>query len=137
MSVGTDLFYTPHTRATMSLLAAQSRTRPLPRHGTYDALRRKVARLRLGQKIDTKMSDFLPSKYRFVYEAPILFISTRSGEVGSALFSYGKGDAQVRVFIALSLCIFARRLYCGHSTTYSDTHTRCYHTVLSHGVDRE
>ena len=79
----------------MSLLAA----RPLPRHGTYDALRRKVARLRLGQKIDTKMSDFLPSKYRFVYEAPILFISTRSGEVGSALFSYGKGDAQVRVFI--------------------------------------
>jgi hypothetical protein len=80
----------------MSRLAAQSRTRPLPSHGTYDALRRKVARLRLGQKIYSKMSDFLPSKYRFVYEAPILFISTRSGEVGSALFSYGKGDAQVR-----------------------------------------
>ena len=59
----------------------------------------------LERAIQDKMSRDLPSKYRYVLEHPILFISTRSGEVGSALFAAGsapevRGRAQERRAVA-------------------------------------
>ena len=52
------------------------------------------------KEVNTKLRALLPSKYRYVSNPPVIFLSTRTGEIGSALFTSVRRETKAEINLA-------------------------------------
>ena len=52
------------------------------------------------KEVNTKLRALLPSKYRYVSNPPVIFLSTRTGEIGSALFTSVRKETKAEINLA-------------------------------------